>query len=91
MDLEDEIPVGILHVLEADIPEDAGIIDQHIDATEVLDGRVDNLVAEFDRVVVGYGLAASSTDLVDDDISGLCGKGVRSARGLGGRSSTRKN
>jgi len=79
VDLEDQVPVRILHVLEADVPEDAGVVDEHIDASEALDGRVDDLLAVLDRVVVGHGLSAGGLDLVDDDIGGL-GEDVSSRR-----------
>jgi hypothetical protein len=67
----DKIPVLIRHVLEADITENTGIVDEDIDATESLDGSIDDLLAELDRVVVGYGLSAGSLDLVNNDICGL--------------------
>jgi hypothetical protein len=72
MDSHDQVPVLVLHVLEADIPQDTGIVEQHIDAAIVLDGCLDDLLAICDAVVVGYCFAASGFDLVDDDISGLC-------------------
>jgi hypothetical protein len=70
--LEDEVPVLVLHVLEADIAQDASIVDEDIDAPKRLDGRLDDPVAILDAVVVGYCLAARGFDLVDDDICGLC-------------------
>jgi hypothetical protein len=76
VDLDDEIPVLVLHVLEADVAQDACIVDEDIDATEVLDRGVDDLLAEFDGIVVGNGLAASLLDLVDDDVCGLRGRRV---------------
>jgi hypothetical protein len=69
--LEDQVPVLVLHVLEADVAQDTGVVDEHVDAAEGLDGRVDDLVAVLDAVVVGDGLAARGLDLVDDDIGGL--------------------
>jgi len=56
----------LLHVFEADVAQDAGIVDQHIDAPETVNGRLDDGIAVFDRVVVGNGLAAGRADLVDD-------------------------
>jgi len=66
-----QIPVLVLHVLEADITEDTSVVDQDIDAAECLDGGLDDLVAIGDTVVVGNGLAACGFDLVDNNISGL--------------------
>lgn len=71
VDAEDEIPIGILHVLEADIAEDTGIVNEDIDAAESLDGRLNNSVTIFDAVVICDGLSASGLDFVDDDIGSL--------------------
>lgn len=67
----DQIPILILHVLEADIPQDTGIVEEHIDATEVLDGGLNDRLAVLDAVVVGDRLAAGGADLVDHDIGRL--------------------
>lgn len=71
MDLVDKIPVLVCDVLEADIAEDASVVEEDIDAAKSLDSGVDDAVAELDAVVVGNGLAASGSDLVDYDISSL--------------------
>jgi hypothetical protein len=71
VDLDDEVPVGILHVLEARVAEDACVVDEDVDAAKGLDGRVDDALAELDAVVVGDGLAARGFDLVDDNIGRL--------------------
>lgn len=71
MNCDDEVPVLILHVLEADISQNAGIVDQNINAAEVLNGSFNDLLAIRDAVVVGYGLAACSPDLIDDNIGSL--------------------
>lgn len=83
MHLVDQIPVEIGHVLERDVAEDAGIVDEDVDAAEALDGGINDLVAVLDAVVVGNGLAAGLSDLVDDHVRGLCGAalaGVRAAQ-----------
>ncbi len=71
MDLDDGIPILILRILEADIPEDPRVVDEHIDPPKRLDGSLDDPVAVLDAVVVRDRLAASGFDLVDDDISRL--------------------
>jgi len=71
VDLDDEVPVLILDVLEADIAEDTGVVDQHVDAAESLDGGLDDALAVLDGIVVGNGLAAGSLDLVDNNIGSL--------------------
>jgi hypothetical protein len=67
----DEIPVLVLHVLEGDIAEDACVVQEYIDAAEVLDGGFNDLVAILNAVVVGYGLSSGGLDLLDDNICGL--------------------
>jgi hypothetical protein len=71
VDLDDEVPILILDVLEADVAEDTGVVDQHIDAAESLDGGLDDALAVLDGIVVGNGLAAGSLDLVDNNIGSL--------------------
>ena len=66
VDSVDEIPVRLLHILEADIAEDAGIVDEHINTTEGVDGRLDNGLPILDRVIVGDRLAACGADIVHD-------------------------
>lgn len=48
VNLHHQIPVLILHVLEADVSENAGVVDEHIDPAERLDGGLDNPVAILD-------------------------------------------
>lgn len=73
MNAVDKIPVRILHVLEANIPQDTGVIKEHIDTAEVLDGSLNDSLAVLNAVVVGDRLAAGSPDLIDNDIRGLTG------------------
>ena len=74
MDRVDQVPIRVLHVLEADISQDTGIVDENIDATECLDSGLDDPIAVLDGIVVGDGLAASGLDLVDNYISSLDGQ-----------------
>ena len=71
MDLVDEVPILLLHVLEADVTQDACIVDEHIDAAKAVNGRLDDVLSVLDRVVVGNGLAARGANLVDDFVCGL--------------------
>lgn len=71
MDLHDQVPVLILHVLQADIAEDAGVVEQDVNSAKGLDGRVNDAVTVLDAVVVGNSLAARGLDLVDDNIGSL--------------------
>ena len=72
MDAVDQIPVRLFHVLEADISQDTGVVDENIDAAEGINGCLDNSLSVFYRVVVGDRLAASGADRLDDFICGLC-------------------
>jgi hypothetical protein len=71
VDVVDEIPVRLLHVLEADIAQNARIVDEDVDAPKRIDGRLDDGFSLLDRVVVGDRLAACGADLVDDLVCGL--------------------
>jgi hypothetical protein len=71
MDPVDQIPVGLFHVLEADIAQNAGVVDEDVDAAKGVNGRLDDGFSILDRVVIGNSLAACGFDLVNDDISGL--------------------
>jgi hypothetical protein len=71
VNLVDEVPILVLHVLETDVAEDTCVVDQDVDTAECLNGSVDDLVAVLDAVVVGNRLAASGLDLVNDNIGSL--------------------
>ena len=58
MHLHNQIPVGIRHVLKADIPKDASIIDQNINPTKSFYGRIDDCLAMLDTIVICNGVAA---------------------------------
>lgn len=67
----DQIPIRILHVLEADVSQDTSVVDEDVDAAEGLNGSLDDLLAILDAVVVGNSLSAGLFDLVDDNVGGL--------------------
>jgi hypothetical protein len=67
----DQIPILILHVLEADITEDTSVVDENIDPAEVLDGSLNDGFTVLNAVIVGYCLAASRPDLLNYYISSL--------------------
>jgi hypothetical protein len=72
MNVHNEVPVLILHVLEADISQDAGIVDQDVNTSEVLDSGLNDLLAIRYAIVVSYGLTTCSLDFIDDNIGSLC-------------------
>jgi hypothetical protein len=67
-----EIPILILHVLEADIAENTSIVDEDIDATKGLDSGFDDFVTILNAVIVGNSFSAGLLDFVDNDIGSLC-------------------
>jgi len=68
----------VRHVLEADITQYAGIVDEDVYGAEGLDGGLDDLVAILDAVVVCDSLPASLFDLVDNGVGGLSAVSVAS-------------
>jgi len=60
----DEIPVGVGHVLEADVAKDTCIVDENIDATESLNGGLHDFLATDDVVIIGDSLSTGCLDLV---------------------------
>lgn len=78
-----KIPICVFHVLEGDVAQDTGIVEEDIDSAEGLNGGLDDSVTIFDAVVVGYCFAACGLNLIDDDICSLfllassCSQGER--------------
>ena len=66
VDLVDEVPIGLCHLLERDIAQDAGVVDQDVELAPRVDRGLDDLIAVLDGVVVGDRLAAFLFDLGDD-------------------------
>ena len=71
MNFDDQVPVLVLHILEAYISKNARIVDQDINPSKLLYGGFDDLFTISHIVVVGNGFTACCSDLVDDNISGL--------------------
>jgi hypothetical protein len=67
----DQIPICLLHVLEANIAEDTRIIDEYVDAAKGVNGGFNDGFAILDRVVVGNCFAAGGFDLVYNSICSL--------------------
>ncbi len=45
VDLVDKIPVRLLHVLEADVSQDTGIVDEDIDTSKVINRGLDDILS----------------------------------------------
>jgi hypothetical protein len=71
MNCEDQIPVLVGHVLEADVSKNAGIVEQDVDSAKGIDGSLDDTVAILDAIVVGNSLTAGLFDLIDNKICSL--------------------
>ena len=70
VDLINQIPVVFGHLVEAFVPQDAGIVDDDVDAAEIVHRGLDDLVAIGNGIVVGNGFATGSNDFVHHQISG---------------------
>jgi hypothetical protein len=71
VNFQNKIPIRILHVLEANISENTGIVDEDVNTAEIADGSLNDLVTKLDAVVVGDSFTSCLLDFVDDNISGL--------------------
>lgn len=71
MNFDDQVPIRVGHVFEADIPQNACIIQQDIYPPEFLNCSLDNLFPILDAVVIRHSFAASSSYLVHNYIGGL--------------------
>ncbi len=71
VDLVDQVPVRLGHLVEADVAEDAGVVHHDVDAPVGVHRGLDDLRAVGDRVVVGDGLAAGFLDLVHHHVGRL--------------------
>ena len=71
MDFDDEVPIGIGHVFEADISQYARIVQQNVYSPKLFNGRLNDAVAVFHAIIVGDSLPACSTNLVNDNIGCL--------------------
>jgi len=69
--LENQIPVLVLHVFEADVSKNSRIVDQDINPSKRFNGSFNDSFSVFDAVVVGNSFAASGLDLFNNGIGGL--------------------
>jgi hypothetical protein len=67
----DDVPVGVFHVAESNVPQDAGVVDEHVDAAKGADGGLDDALAVFDRVVVGDCCVAGFLEFFDYEVGYL--------------------
>src|SRR5690348_16390023 len=69
MYLDDGIPIDRTHAVEDAVPQDAGVIDDAVDAAKVVDRRLDDAFGSLrigDAVAVGDRRAAGFADLSHD-------------------------
>lgn len=71
MYFNDQIPIGICHILEADISQDSGIVQQYINSAEGVDCSFYDFLAILDAVVICYSFAASGTYFIDNYVGSL--------------------
>src|SRR5581483_10703488 len=66
---DDVVPLLLAHVEDHPVAQDPGDVDQDVDASEVVERRLDQPLAALDRrdgVEIGYRLAAGGADFVRD-------------------------
>ena len=63
VDLVDQIPVGVGHLGEALVAQDAGVVDYHVDPAEVVHGALHDLLAVHHAVGVGNRSTTCGLDL----------------------------
>ena len=68
MHLDYEIPIIIGHVFEADISQNARVVQKYVYPAKFSDCRVDYLVPMLNAVIVGYGRAPGSTDFINNHV-----------------------
>ena len=73
MHFHDQVPVELAHFLEANVTQDASVVDNDINSAKGIDSSLDNLVTELHGVFVCDSDATCGLDFVDNDISGMLG------------------
>ena len=71
MNLNDQVPVVVCHVFEADIPQNAGIVEEDVNPPKFLDSRIDDPITILDAVIIRNGLSACSSYLIYYHVCGL--------------------
>lgn len=71
MNLDNQIPILIRHVFEADIPQDASVVEENVYPAKVLNSGVDDSLAVFNAVVVGHSFPSSCSYLINNHVRGL--------------------
>ncbi|MNM79510.1 hypothetical protein D3C81_914430 [compost metagenome] len=70
MHLVDEVPVGVFHLVEGFVAQDAGVVHHHVDAAEGIHRAAHDLLAIGHRVVVGHCHAAGLADFRHHAVGG---------------------
>ncbi len=66
---DDHVPVLLAHLVEDDVAQDAGDVDDTVDAAERVDGLLDHALSRLvvgDAVAIDHGLATGGGDFVAD-------------------------
>ena len=81
VDLDHRIPLGLGHVDQHPVAQDAGVVDQHVEASERGDRLIDQALGAFevrDVVAVGHRITTGRLDLLDHLVGRSRGGGSRS-------------
>ena len=65
------VPIRVSRFFKADLSQYPSIVDQHVDAAKIVDGRLDYFLAILYAIVIGNGLSASCFDFMDNCIGRL--------------------
>lgn len=66
-----QVPVGIGHVLKGGIAQDAGIVDENIYASKLLNSSLNDHVTIFNAIIVCDGFPAGGFNLIYNNVGGL--------------------
>ncbi|MNO80364.1 hypothetical protein D3C76_715710 [compost metagenome] len=70
MDLVDQVPVGVVHLVEGLVAQDAGVVHHHVDAAEGFDRAAHDVFPVGHRIVVGHRGAAGGADFRHHAVGG---------------------
>ena len=71
VNFDDEIPIGVSHVLEANISEDARIIEKDVNSPKFFDCSLNDEFAILNTVIICNGFSSIGTDFVNDNVGSL--------------------
>lgn len=68
VNVDDGVPQVVVHVVESLVTQDTCVVHEDINASECLNGRLDNTLAVFARGLVAHSLSTELSDLIDSRV-----------------------